>query len=170
MNKDNIVVLKGDKALEFQTDTMYPNTFYRCLEVAENNNKQYCIYGIIFDQVGFDKYFEFGYDKIIRDWLSIGLIESNGKLISKSKFKSLANVHTYGKVLNNNRIILFGIPNKCLYGFYPMYSENKSKQLDATYEWAKQTFIGNMRYIDQDSIQFGNCGIPIVSGNLRVTK
>ena len=35
MNKGNLVVLRGDKALEFQTDTMYPNTYYRCLKATD---------------------------------------------------------------------------------------------------------------------------------------
>ena len=166
MNKENLVVLRGDKALEFQTDTMYPNTYYRCLKATENDDTQYCIYGIIFDQAGFDKNFEYAYDRIMRDWERIGLIKG-GKLIGKTAFKELANVHTYGKQTNNLRIILFGLPKECMYGFYPIYSENKAKQLDAMYKWCIQVMEGYTGYFDQENIQFGRNGVPLSYGDLR---
>lgn len=72
MNKDNLVVLKSDKQLEFQTDILYPNKYYRCLKVTENKNVEYLIYGIKFDQKGFDDNFEFAYDRIMCDWEKIG--------------------------------------------------------------------------------------------------
>jgi len=167
MNKENLVVLKGDKALEFETDTMYPNKFYRCIKATENDNVQYCIYGIIFDQAGFDKNFEFAYDRVMRDWESIGLIRG-GKLIPKSRFNFFANVHVYGKRSNNLRIIFFGNPKDCMYGFYPAFSESQAKQLSAMYKWCENVIAGEMNYFDNDYIQFGNCGIPLSYGNLRV--
>jgi hypothetical protein len=171
MNKENLVVLKGNEALKLQTDTMYPNKYYRCLKASENDNVQYCIYGIIFDQEGFDKYFEFAYDRIMRDWERIGLLK-NGKAISKTAFKELANVDTYGKKNRNLRIIFFGLPKECMYGFYPPFCENKSKQLDNMYQWYGNVINASpycMSYFDGESIQFGNCGIPIVyTDRLRV--
>lgn len=168
MNKENLVVLRGDKALEFETEAMYPNRYYRCLKATENDSTQYCIYGIIFDQAGFDKNFEYAYDRIMRDWELIGLIKG-GKLIGKTAFKELANVHTYGKQSNNLRIIFFGFPKECMYGFYPIYNENKSKQLDAMYLLCNVVIGGEMRWFDNENIQFGNCGIPLSYCNLRNT-
>jgi hypothetical protein len=167
MNKENLVVLRGDKALEFETEAMYPNRYYRCLKATENDSTQYCIYGIIFDQAGFDKNFEYAYDRIMRDWELIGLTKG-GKLINKTAFKERANVHTYGKQTNNLRIIFFGFPKECMYGFYPIYNENKAKQLDAMYKWCIQIMDGYTGYFDQENILFGNCGIPLSYGGLRV--
>lgn len=166
MNKTSLVVLRGDKVLEFQTYTMYPNRYYRCLQVSENDNAEYMVYGIVFDKATFEATFEYAYDRILRDWERIGLIKG-GKLITKTAFKELANVHTYGKQSNNLRIIFFGSPKECMYGFYPIYSENKAKQLEAIYEWCKQIMGGYMGYFDQENVQFGRNGVPLCYGNLR---
>ena len=166
MDKTNLVVLRGDKALEFQTDTMYPNTYYRCLKVEENDNEQYLVYGIVFDKTGFNENFEYAYDRVMRDWESIGLIKK-GKLVSKKSFNELASVHLYGKQSNNLRIIFFGLPKECMYGFYPRFRENQAKQLLTIYQWCINVINGDMNYFDFDFIQFGQNGIPISYGNLK---
>jgi hypothetical protein len=166
MKKDNLVILRSDKALEFETDTMYPNRYYRCLKVIENDREEYIVYGIKFDKAGFENAFEFAYDRIMRDWERIGLIK-NGKLVSKKGFKELANVHLFGKQTNNLRIIFFGLPKECMYGFYPKYRENQAKQLITIYQWCENVIEGNMEYFDFEYIQFGNQGFPIYYRNLR---
>ena len=168
MDKTNLIVLRGDTALEFQTDTLYPNTYYRCLKVEENDYEEYLVYGIIFDKEGFDKNFELAYDRIMRDWERIGLIKK-GKLVSKKAFNELASVHLYGKQTNNLRIILFGHPKECMYGFYPKYRENQAKQLLTMYEWCINVIGGDMNYFDFKYIQFGNSGVPLSYGNLRIS-
>jgi hypothetical protein len=167
MNKENLVVLRGDKALEFEGEAMYPNQYYRCLKATENDREEYFVYGIKFDKATFDTNFEFAYDRIMRDWELIGLTKG-GKLIGKTAFKVLANVHTYGKQSNNLRIIFFGFPNECMYGFYPIYNENKAKQLDAMYKWCIQIMDVYTGYFEQENIQFGQKGIPLSYGDLRV--
>ena len=166
MNKTNLIVLRGDTALEFQTDTLYPNTYYRCLKVEENGIEEYLVYGIVFDKQGFDKNFELAYDRIMRDWEHIGLIKK-GKLVNKKVFNELASVHLYGKQTNNLRIILFGHPKECMYGFYPKYRENQAKQLLTIYQWCINVIEGDMEYFDFKYIQFGRNGVPINYGNLR---
>lgn len=167
MDKNSLVVLKGNKALEFEGEAMYPNRYYRCLKAIENDREEYVVYGIRFNKETFEATFEFAYDRVMRDWERIGLTKG-GKLIGKTAFKELANVHQYGKQTNNLRIITFGFPNECMYGFYPIYSENKAKQLDAMYKWCIQIIDGYMGYFDQECIHFGNAGIPIGYGGLRV--
>ena len=166
MDKTKLVVLRGDKALGFETDTMYPNKYYRCIQAEENGIEEYCVYGIIFDKETFEANFEYLYDRVMRDWEKIGIMRA-GKLIPKSRFKFFANVHVYGKRSNNLRIIFFGNPRDCMYGFYPMFSENQVKQINAMYQWCENVIGGEMCYFDNDDIQFGNCGIPISYGNLR---
>lgn len=166
MTKTSLVVLRSDKELQFETDTMYPNTYYRSIQALENDVNEYIVYGIKFDQAGFDKNFEYAYDRIICDWETIGLIKG-GKLIHKSKFNLYANVHVYGKRLNNLRIIFFGNPRECIYGFYPRFSENQAKQLTEIYQWCENVIAGDVSYFENNDIQFGNCGIPLSYGNLR---
>ena len=101
-----LCILKGSKELKLDNDAMYPNTFYRCLE---GDKKDIYVYGYNMPISEFEKNFEFAYERIMRDWERISLVK-NGKPISKTAFKALANVHTYGKQTNNDRIIFFGIP------------------------------------------------------------
>ena len=166
MTKTSLVVLRGDTALGFETDIMYPNTYYRSIQATENDHEEYIVYGIKFDKKTFEANFEYVYDKVIRDWESIGLIKG-GKLIPKSRFKLFANVHVYGKRSNNLRIIFFGNPRECMYGFYPIFSENQTKQLTKMYQWCENVIAGDISYFDDKDIQFGNCGIPLSYGNLR---
>jgi hypothetical protein len=167
MNKTDLVILKGSNELKFKTDTLYPNTYYRCIKLEENGVVQYLVYGINMDDEFFKEHFEFAYDRIMRDWEQIGLVK-NGKPITKKDFKELANVHTYGKQNQNLRIMFFGHPKEGMYGFYPTVSENKAKQLDRLYSWYLLILTnGNMNYFDQNNIQFGNKGIPLSYGSLR---
>lgn len=166
MNKDNLVILKASNELKLGSDTIYPNKYYRCLKDEEKGNARFYVDGINMSKDFFDEYFELAYDRIMRDWERIGLTK-DGKLISKTAFKELASVHTYGKQTNNLRIMFFGFPKECMYGFYPIYSENKTKQLDGIYEWCKQVMDGNMNYFDTNHIQYGNKGIPLCYGALR---
>ncbi len=83
----------------------------------------------------------------------------------------MANVHTYGKQTNNMRIMYFGHPKDCMYGFYPPFNENKSKQLDHMYTWYKEVVACGeyaMQYFDNREIQFGNCGISLTFSDLQV--
>lgn len=165
MDKKSLAILKDSKTLSFDGEVFTPLKFYRSIEVSEN---AIIVNGFCIPKQDFDEYFEYAYDKVMRDWEAIGLVV-NGKAITKKKFKELADVHTYGKQTNNNRIIFFSThPKECLYGFYPIYGENKARQLDAMYMWYLQVLDGYMGYIDQESIQFGNCGIPLNSADLRV--
>ncbi len=165
MNKTNLVVLRSDKALEFESDTLYPNTYYRSIQMVENDQEEYVVYGISFRKAWFEANFEFAYDRIMRDWEKIGLLK-NGKLVSKKGFKELANVHLFGKQTNNLRIIFFGLPKECMYGFYPEVRENQAKQLVSIYQWCKNVIEGDMSYFDMENIQFGNQGFPIYYRNL----
>lgn len=169
MDKSNLVILKGSNELKLGFDTLTPNKFYRCLKDSENGATSYFVYGINMSEEFFEAYFELAYDRIIRDWKSIGVIGSDG-IITKKVFCEMADVHTYGKQTNNMRIMYFG-GKDCIYGFYPPFNENKVKQLDHMYRWYKEVVICGeyaMQYFDNREIQFGNCGIPLTFSDLRV--
>jgi hypothetical protein len=164
MDKNSLVILRGSKELKIDEEVFTPLTFYRSIAVTENAT---IVNGFCIPNQEIERDFELAYDKVIRDWELIGLVVG-GKPITKKKFKELADVHVYGRQTNNNRIAFFNThPKECLYGFYPMYNENKAKQLDSLYVLYLETVNGNMSYIDQEYIQFGNCGIPLSYSDLR---
>jgi hypothetical protein len=91
-----------------------------------------------------------------------------GKAISKKAFTELIDVRVYGKQTQNLRIgFVMTNPKECLYGFYPMYNENKAKQVANMYGMYLSTIEGDMNYVDQEYIQFGNCGTPLSNTDLR---
>jgi hypothetical protein len=164
MDKSNLVILRGSKELKIDGEVFTPLTFYRSIEVTENAT---IVNGFCIPNDELERDFELVYDKVMRDWELIGLVVG-GKAISKKAFTELVDVHQYGRQNQNNRIGFFSThPKECLYGFYPMYNENKAKQLGNMYVMYLATIEGDMGYIDQEYIQFGNCGIPLTNTDLR---
>lgn len=158
MKKTNLVVLKTTQPLFWEGEGFLLNQVYRCLTPTENECDSYLIYGFWFTQEEFDLYFEFAYDRVMRDWDSIGLIK-DGKTVSFAEFKRRVDVHTYGNQLNNVRIGFAGIPKENFYKFYPPYDGNKEKQLRQMYDMYQYTIDENMYYLDNHGIQFGTFGI-----------
>jgi hypothetical protein len=164
MDKSNLVILRGSKELKIDGEVFIPLTFYRSIAVTENAT---IVNGFCIPIQEIERDFELAYDKIMRDWELIGLVVG-GKAISKKAFTELIDVHVYGKQTNNIRTGFFSThPKECLYGFYPMYSENKAKQIANMYGMYLSTIDGDMNYVDQEYIQFGNCGIPLSNTDLR---
>lgn len=166
MTKENLVILKGNKAIEFEGENLSPNTFYRCLPTEKNEFGAYMVYGHCYDLKTFNEFFEFAHDKIMRDWKQIGLVGENNKPLSKTAFVKKANIHSYDKL----RIWFFGGTigdEKFNYGFYP-YIEPKPKNAIECYQNYLDTVNGNMVHFDCKDIQYGNCGIPISYNDLRV--
>jgi hypothetical protein len=165
MDKNSLVILRGSKDLNLGTDTFTPNKAYRCLESVENTKNGYIVYGIWFSKSEFNKNFEFAYDRIVRDLVGIGLIINN-KVVSKNKFKQMADVHQYKGYRVKPFYIAFFKGVDILYGFYPCFRESKTDTLNYTYENLVKFFEGDLYPVDQDFIQLGNKGIPISGGNL----
>jgi len=175
MDKKSLVTLKGDKSIEVDGQRYDVNRFYRHLETGETQYA-HMVYGMKMSKEFFDEHFEYAYDRIMRDWSQMSLL-NDGQPITKTAFKKLADVHTYtgrdgyGKRVKNF-IILFRVGGleKRMYGFYPTFSETKAKTLDSVYKYYLATVNGDMTYIDGENIQFGNRGIPMVYGDLGVWK
>jgi hypothetical protein len=85
----------------------------------------------------------------------------NGNPIKKKEFKEYLDIHSYG----NNKVGFLGHRER-IYGFYLNYS-NKLDTLNDAYEIFIEVINGQMVYFDRETIQFGNCGIPIGGGRLR---
>jgi hypothetical protein len=164
MDKSNLVILRGSKELKIDGEVFTPLTFYRSIEVTENAT---IVNGFCIPNDEIERDFELAYDKIMRDWELIGLVV-NGKPISKKAFTELIDVRVYGSQRQNIRVGYFMThPKECLYGFYPMYNENKAKQIICMYGSYLETVAGKMTAVDQEYIQFGNCGIPLSNTDLR---
>jgi hypothetical protein len=159
MDKTNLVILKGSKPLEFQTETLQPNTNYRCIQIED----QYMVYGIIMDAEAFNKHFEYSYDRIMRHWEQLCLVK-DGKPVSQTSFNKIVDVRNYGKL---KIVYTYTHPKELMYGFYPT-QDNKKNSLKECYQMLVDTVNGNMEHFDNSDIQFGNSGIPLCYNDLRV--
>jgi hypothetical protein len=108
---------------------------------------------------------------INKSFKKLGLITDSGKPISLTGFRNRSNIHTYGKGANKKKILFVGHPKENMWGFYfetlpdPDYSKK-------AFEVMKDLIKGNLQWLEtglygKPFVQWGNCGIPIVYGNLR---
>ncbi len=161
MNKNNLVVLKTTEPLFWEGERFALNHVYRCLTPLENESDSYLINAYWFTQEEFDMYFEFAYDRIIREWNILGLLK-DGKAITFTAFKGLMDMHTYGKQSNNLRLGFVGVGRNTLHKFVPVGYDNKAYQLKQLYDkHYKETLNGNMIYVDAFKIQFGIRGVSL---------
>jgi hypothetical protein len=84
--------------------------------------------------------------------------------LSYTGFKNRASIHKYN---NKYKIVFVGLPKKNLFGFYTMYG-NDSKVMKEAYEMYFKLVKGDMRDYNDGDIQWGNCGIPLGYGGLRI--
>ena len=161
-----LVILKETKSTGKETD-IKPNHFYRCMVVDGG----YLICGEYVTKRIAETVYENAIDRIVRDFKQLGLLNADNTKLSKTEFKKLASVHKYGKGKHAMRIIAFQCVNekndRILYGFYPM-TGNLTEVFNECYQMYLDTVFGNTEHIDNDDIQFGNCGIPISYNSLRV--
>ncbi len=174
IRKDNLVVLK-EGVSTFKTDASQtefkPNTFYRSIELTNEDIRQILVFGVIFS-TDFDDIFELAQTRILRDFEQLGIIV-NGKLISRTAFGKLLNIHQYGRGRSGFKIgYIYTHPKELLYGFFPYFiGETKLTTIKVAYQNVFNIVEGGMNCVDEHIVQFGNCGIPIganPSSRLRV--
>lgn len=167
LKKENQVVLKSQDGF-FYADTKFSaNHFYRCIELSERKRSEFLVYGCIFSAKEFAEKFEYAIDRIKRDFVELGLLKPNHDVISKSLFSASADIHQYG-TRSKLHVWYFRNSKDRIYGFYPSQGSKKD-QLAECYQMYLETLNGNMDYLDCGDICFGNCGIPISYGKLRVS-
>ena len=105
------------------------------------------------------------HSEVIADFKKLGIIK-NEKIISKKKFVSLSEMHNYGSGRYPLRIVVIG-KRDFMYGFYPFVRDNKKQTFDSIYEMLVDFINGNNDHLKDESIQFGNCGVPVLYGDLR---
>jgi hypothetical protein len=90
----------------------------------------------------------------------------NGKPISKAKFAQMADIHTYGRSRNGLKVLYFGLKDN-KFAFYPPQT-NKKESIDIAYGYYLDCFTDmKQEYLD-GNVCWGNCGIPLSYGDLRV--
>lgn len=94
---------------------------------------------------------------------SLGMVSEDGKPVLYSTFKNRASVHRYGRHL---KIVYLGIPKENLFGFYVFYNTDAIVMKDA-YKMLLKLVKGDMEDFDNEDLQWGNCGIPLVYGRMR---
>lgn len=169
--KDYLVQLKkGVASFENEEGTKFqPNKHYRCIELSENSDRQMLVFGHVFSEVMFNFLFEYTLDKVKDDFEAIGLLV-DGKPISKTKFNQLSDVHKYGRGQSMLNVVYFNGENRLTYGFYPRYKgDSKAISLKTAYSMYIDLLNGESNDFECGNIQFGNCGIPISYGDLRIS-
>lgn len=98
---------------------------------------------------------------------ALGLV-SNGKAITFTEFKKVGDVHQYGRGKNKLYVIYLGSPKENLFAFYPPQT-TKKESLEIAYQYFIDIATTEMKqeYLDEN-VMWGNCGIPISYGSLRV--
>ena len=168
LRKNHQVVLKSQDGFIYADNQFKSNTFYRCIQLSKGKRSEFMVYGCIFSAKDFKEKFEYAIDRIKRDFVELGLLKSNLSIISKNLFSTSADVHQYGSKRSSSlHVWYFRISRDMIYGFYPSQG-SRAKQLAECYQMYLETLEGNMDYIDCGDICFGNCGIPISYGKLRV--
>jgi len=106
------------------------------------------------------------FDKVKPKLKQVGLIGEDGKVISLSKFKQVADAHAYGRGANKIYIIYVG-PRDNQFAFYPPQG-TKKESLGWSYEYLVDTVETDMmqEWLD-GNVMWGNVGIPIGYGNIR---
>lgn len=167
MDKDNLVILRGRSILVTECGTkLEPKKDYRHMAITENGVTEHLVYGIKFDDQTFKQLFVYLYDALLVEWTENGLYP-NGKVLSKSAFVKLLNVHTYGG--GKNKLFLGFVGNKSIgmVSFQPLFKgDTKSNYLSHAYSMYVDTINGNMRHIDEEMVQRGNNGIPLTFGDI----
>ncbi len=160
MNKENLVVLKGSIQLEFETDVIKPNVYYRCVAIQK---KEYLVYGIIFSHDKFNELFEFAQDRVLRDFKELGILKEDNTPVSKSLFTKEADIHEYGKL----KVWYFRNTRERIYAFYPMQGSKIENQKEC-YQMYLDIINGDVESLDNKDVKFGNCGIPLTYDSLRI--
>ena len=167
MDQNNLVILKDETNSFKMGETQFNrHKFYRCIEDGVDG---YTVYGEHFTTDEFNLHFEFAYDKIMRDFQSIGLVNPMTlKPVSKKTFKELANIHTFTGGKGLYRAYFYNDVHVALYSFESSFRENKKTFIDCVYSHFINLCDGEMSAVDNKLIQFGNAGIPLSFSNLRI--
>ena len=165
IREDNLVVLKqgvqpfrvGVCETEF-----VPNTYYRCIKLENDGHREYVIFGERFVNEQYDEAFETVQDLFLREFEQLGIIV-NGKVISKSAFSKLIDVHQLGRTSKSGFKVgyIYTHPKELMYVFMPFFTgDTKAECINSAYRSVRDIIEGDMQCVEDDYIQRTNTGIP----------
>jgi hypothetical protein len=107
--------------------------------------------------------------EIIQDWTTLGLIV-DGKPVSKTKFKQLAEVMKYGSGQRAINVAYFYThPKEMCYQFdNGLYGDTKATVLNQAYEDFIEVIEGNMESFNDGEVVYGNSGLPLAYSQIYV--
>lgn len=168
MNKFSLVYIKETNGGFTNIGIPFkPHTPYRCMIAEDNDEKEFLVYGEVFDEKTFNELFEFAYNRIMRHFETLGLvhISTNGgiKPIGKKEFIERGYAVKYGKGKDSFwTLYYYTHPKELMYRFSPTFSGgSKAVQMTNLYNDFIELVNGNLQAIDDNEIEFGNCGLPL---------
>lgn len=163
----NIVILKSTTDVYIEGFPYNAGRGYRCIHNEVDGT--YIVNGYGYSEKTFNKYFQYMYQVVMDEFLTLGLVKENNKPITKKAFFELLDVHVYGRGANKDYIgFVFKSPKDIIYGFYASYyASTKAEFKKEVYSYYLELVNGSMDNIDNDLIQRGNCGVPTGYRGLR---
>ena len=172
VREENLVVLKKDVRVlvvgvnltKFESNIYYRSIMFESGEAIINGE-------LI---VNYDKNFETVQQRMLRDFETLGIIV-NGKVISRTAFSKILDIHKYGRGKDRLSIgYVMRNPKEMMYGFFPSFKgESKFNTIKIAYSYVLDIIEGYMNCVDTNLVQFGNCGIPLSASSstrLRVRE
>lgn len=104
-------------------------------------------------------------DEILVKLTDIGLAIED-KPVPLKAFSNRCTIMKYNKGRNQLKIVFAGRPKDNLFGFYVITDTDPNVMKEA-YDMYLTLFNRDAELIKGGDIQWGNCGIPLVWGNLR---
>jgi len=168
---DRLVVLKEVHEIIVVDQTKFrAHHFYRASPLDE---KTMLVYGEPINNHNFKQYFETAQERILRDFEKLGIIV-NGKIISKTAFAKKVVVHNYSGYPRSNSFkvgYLYIHPKEIMYAFMPFFNQDtKANTIRNAYQSVLDIIDGRMDCVDENYVQFANCGIPISMSSTAMLK
>lgn len=162
-SKDYLVYIKENNG-GFSTETtkFEPHTAYRCIELSDGDQSEMLVFGVVFNKEAFNDLFEYSHTRIMRHFEALGLVV-NGKPISKKAFIERGYAVKYGRGNGSFwTLYTYTHPKELMYRFSPcMASGKKVTDMTNMYNDFLEVVKGNTEAVDNDCIEFGNCGLPL---------
>lgn len=119
----------------------------------------------------FHKYFMDYHTFAISKLKELGVYDNTNEcLVSLNRFKNdYADVHVYGRGRNKRFIVFVGHPKQNMFGCYIITNiTTKASAIREAYYMLNELLEGNKELLDDCYIQWGNSGVPLSYGSIRI--
>lgn len=119
----------------------------------------------------FHKHFMDYHTFVVSKLKEIGVYDNTNEcLVSLNRFKKdYCDLHTYGRGANKRFIGFIGHPKENLFGVYVSYNiTTKTNAIREAYYMLNALLDGNKDLLDDEDIMWGNSGVPISYGSIRI--